>query len=377
MNIRYALIIDVALTGNGLAYEFASRGYRVINIYSSKQSFQKLYKSLNNTLYETCLIYESDQQIIADLEKYKNDIVCCFPGSDYGQILSNQLNELLGLSSNNKTISNRYDVLRAVGEPATDINFDEFLRIHKRCVVKPKISHGGYDRVSVVESLDNIDTIGMFIMPFINGNEYVVDTVSMNGKHKLVSVWTYAKADGFWREKIILLDYIGNEELIRRLYEYTCNMLDKVNYVTGACHTEIIIEGDLLKLIEANFRTHGHLDYVSSFKILTQPQIKLTADAFLGNAESFDDMSPVYIKKANMERINLFNNRERNYSEFPWQEFSKLPSFSMLFRHYSFFETLPVNTKTLESIPGEVILINADQEQLVRDEQEIYRLCDA
>jgi len=377
MKTQYALIIDVVLAGNSLAYEFVNRGYRVINIYSSKHVFQKLYKSLNNTIYETCLIYDSDNQILADLAKYKDDIICCFPGSDNGQVLSNHLNELLGLGVNNKIITNRYDVLCAIGEPASDTNFDEFLNRYKKCVVKPKISHGGYDRISVVESMDDVDTTDMFIMPYIKGNEYVVDTVSMNGKHKLVSVWTYAKANGFWREKTILLDYVGNEELIKRLYEYTCNMLDKVNYVTGACHTEIMIGDGALKLIEANFRTHGHLDYASSFKILTQPQIQLTVDAFLRNESKFDDLTPIYNKKANMERINLFNHRERKFSEFPWQEFSKLPSFSMLFQHYSFFETLPVNTKTLASIPGEVILINTDQEQLRRDEQEIYRLCDA
>ena len=53
MKTQYALIIDVALSGNSLAYEFVKRGYRIINIYSSKKVFQKLYKSLNNSLYET------------------------------------------------------------------------------------------------------------------------------------------------------------------------------------------------------------------------------------------------------------------------------------------------------------------------------------
>lgn len=377
MKTQYALVIDVALTGNSLAYEFVNRGYRVINIYSSKQIFQKLYKSLNNSLYETCLIYESDKQILSDLAKYKDDIICCLPGSDYGQELSNQLNELLGLGINNKTITDRYAVLCAVGEPATDENFSEFLAHYKKCVIKPKISHGGYDRVSVIESLDGIDTTDMFMMPYINGDEYVVDTVSFKGKHKLVSVWKYSKSNGFWREKTVLLDCLGNEELIKRLYEYTCNMLNKVNYVTGACHTEIMIEDDTLKLIEANFRTHGHLDYASSFKALAQPQIRLTVDAYLDNESNFVDLTPVYTKNTNIERINLFNNRERKYSEFPWQEFSKLPSFGMLFQHYSFFETLPVNKKTLASIPGEIILINIDQEQLLKDEQEIYRLCNA
>ena len=76
MKTKYALMIDVVLSGNSLAGEFIKHGYRVINIYSSKKVFQKLYKSLNNSLYETCLIYESDLQILADLEQYKNDSMC-------------------------------------------------------------------------------------------------------------------------------------------------------------------------------------------------------------------------------------------------------------------------------------------------------------
>jgi hypothetical protein len=374
MKIQYALLVDVAVSGNSLAYEFVNRGFRVINIYSSKKTFQKLYKSLNTAIYETCLIYESDEQLRADLENY--NIMCCLPGSDYGVTLSNHINEMFGFRANNKIITDRYRVLQAIGEPCTDNNFDGFLNQYKKCVVKPKVSYGGYDRVSVIESLDGVDTTDMFMMPYITGNEYVVDTVSLNGKHKLVSVWKYAKQNGFWREKIVLLDYVGNEELVQKLYDYTHNMFDTVNYVTGACHTEIIIENDVPKLVEANFRTHGHLDYASSFKILEQPQIKLTVDAYLGNDTPFTDLAPVYYKKANMERINLFNNRDRKNSEFPWQQFSKLSSFSMSFQHQSFFENIPIGGKTLQSIPGEVTLINTDQDKLTKDEQEIYRLCD-
>ena len=375
MKTKYALMIDVALSGNSLAGEFVKRGYRVINIYSSKKVFQKLYKSLNNSLYETCLIYESDLQLLADLEQYKNDIMCCLPGSDHGLILSNHLNELIGLGINNKLILDRVKVLKAAGEPVTDSNFNDFLNQYKKCVIKPKVSYGGYDRVSVIESLENIDTTDMLIMPWYDGDEYVVDTVSLNGKHKLVAVWKYTKENGFWREKITLLDCIGNEDLIKKLYNYTSNILDNVNYNIGAAHTEIIMENETPKLIEINFRTHGHLDYETSFKILIQPQIPLTVDAMLGDKTTFSDLRPVYCKKTNMTRINLFNNRERHYSQFPWQQISKLPSCSMLFCHYSPFENIPISKETVLSLPGEVILINTDLEQLHRDEQEIYRLC--
>jgi hypothetical protein len=375
MKTKYALIIDVAVTGNSLAYEFVNRGCRIINIYSSKKVFQKLYKSLNTSIYETCLIYESDEQLLVDLDQYKNDIICCCPGSDYGLPLSNHLNELFGLGINNKLISDRFEVLKASGEPVTDNNFNDFLNQYKKCVIKPKVSYGGYDRISVVESLKNIDTTDMLIMPWYNGDEYVVDMVTLNGKHKLVSVWKYAKENGFWREKITLLDCVGNEDLIKKLYNYTCNILNNVNYNLGATHTEIILENNVPKLIEINFRTHGHLDYDTSFKILTQPQIQLTVDAMLGDEITFTDLRPIYCKKTNMERINLFNNRERRHSQFPWQQISKLSSFAILFRHYLLFENIPVSKKTVESIPGEVILINTNPEQLHKDEQEIYRLC--
>jgi hypothetical protein len=375
MKTKYALVIDVAVTGNSLAYEFVSRGYKIINIYSSKKIFQKLYKSLNNSIYETCLIYESDEQLLVDLEPYKNDIICCFPGSDNGLPLSNYLNELFDLGINNKLILDRFQVLKASGEPVADNNFDDFLNQYKKCVVKPKVSCGGYDRVSVVESLNDIDTTGMLIMPWYTGEEYVVDSVSLNGKHKLVSVWKYTKQNGFWREKITLLDCVGNEDLINKLYTYTCNILNNVNYTIGATHTEIIIENGIPKLVEINFRTHGHLDYETSFKILLQPQIQLTVDAMLGDEITFSDLRPIYCKKTNMERINLFNNKERKYLQFPWQQISKLPSVAMLFRHYLIFENIPISKKTVESIPGEAILINIDLEQLHKDEQEIYRLC--
>ena len=138
MKIQYALIVDVAVSGNSLAYEFVSRGYRVINIYSSKKTFQKLFKSLNNSIYETCLIYESDEQLRADLEKY--NIMCCLPGSDYGIPVSNHINEMFGFGVDNKIITDRYKIPTILYKYNNDTKyyFPDIYIPHKNLIIEVK-----------------------------------------------------------------------------------------------------------------------------------------------------------------------------------------------------------------------------------------------
>jgi biotin carboxylase len=102
----------------------------------------------------------------------------------------------------------------------------------------------------------------MALQEFLDGDEYVVDTVSYEGKHLLVACWLYGKARGLpWDEKAILTEQ--NELLAPTgekqdaLVQYVFKVLDAVGLRHGVCHTEVIFTKRGPVLVEVNARMHG------------------------------------------------------------------------------------------------------------------------
>lgn len=96
------------------------------------------------------------------------------------------------------------------------------------------------------------------IQQFIEGKEHVVNTVSLNGKHKVTDVWRVSKKLSVGRN---LYDF---DELCppqapetERCIAYTLKALDAIGIVKGAGHTELILSPDGPTLIEVGARVSG------------------------------------------------------------------------------------------------------------------------
>jgi len=367
--MQYAIIVDAIVSGNGLAYETVSRGIKCIHVYSSIDSYQKNFNTLNTLFFEKGLIYTTDDDLLNYIKSNDIEIVFCVPGSDYGVVLANHLCKVLGLPYNNVQFD-RYSVQKSMGEECDDKDFQKFLEKHKKCIVKPKLSFGGYDRIRIVNNTENIeDVTGFYITPFYVGNEYSVDFVSYKGKHKIVSVWKYIK-DGinpFWREKTELLHYEENKELIDSIYNYMDKLLTVLGYQNGATHSEVIITSEGVRLVEVNFRTHGSMDYIATSKALDRNHPQLTIDALTHNDTMFETLGPKYNTKSNIIRVNFFNNRERPFNKINWEGIRKLESHSTSYFHYTPYQIVPVSEYTIRSIPAKIVFVNTDLSKLQTD----------
>lgn len=366
--MQHAIIVDAVISGNALAYECTLRGIKCIHLYSSIHSYQANFKSLSTNFFEIGLIYDSDETLLRTLGTL--DIVLCVAGSDFGVALADHISNLLALPHMN--VSNikfdRYLIQSSLNEPCAESNFNAFLTMHKKCVTKPKISYGGYDRVSVVNEGDSVvDSAELYITPYYQGNEYSVDFVSCHGKHKIVSIWKYIK-DGcnpFWRERTELIHYDENKTLVDSIHQYITSMLHTIGYLNGASHSEVILTSTGIKLVEVNFRTHGHMDYPGTAKALRRNHAQLTIDALLGIP--LTDLGPRYETAAHITRVNFFNHRERPYNSIKWDEIRRLQSHSTSYLHYSPHQTIPVSEFNMRSIPAKIVFVNIDPMQLKRD----------
>ena len=130
----------------------------------------------------------------------------------------------------------------------------------------------------------------LVIQERINGQEYVVNTVSCDGVHRVTMIWKYNKiktAEGgnvYDYDETINELGIGEAELV----EYAYDVADALGVKYGPVHGEYMIDEKGPVLIEVNCRPHGgNLDAKFLDKISGQHETDSALDSYL-NPEKFN-----------------------------------------------------------------------------------------
>jgi len=147
-------------------------------------------------------------------------------------------------------------------------------------VVKPNDSAGSdgvsicNSREEVVEAFERLhgatNTLGLenrsvLLQEYLRGDEYVVDTVSRDCKHKCVAIWKYDKrvfygAPVVYYEMRLMTLGTKGEPFLQAMVDYIFGVLDVLGIKKGAVQSEIKVENEKPRgpvLIEANCRLHG------------------------------------------------------------------------------------------------------------------------
>ena len=97
------------------------------------------------------------------------------------------------------------------------------------------------------------------VQEFIEGTEYIVDTVSRDGVHKVVALWAYDKRSHQGQDFVYygMSSLSGTSEVGRQLASYTVGVLDAVGIRHGAGHAEVIMTKDGPCLVEVGARPQG------------------------------------------------------------------------------------------------------------------------
>lgn len=326
---RNIIIVECRSTGINFIEDIINRGYNpvVLEVHYGDSEESKYYHGLSiseyaGIKYDFDMIYEQDTYEATLNEVKKWDPLLILPGNEGGVILASKLSHDLGLICNPienldaMTLKNemqakiaeyglrsiRGKVVKSIEEAIEFYDKEELNQV----VIKPTHSTGSAsvrickNKEEMVDSLEELfhmtnrfgdDNIELLVQERIIGDEYIVNTVSCKGRHRVTLVWKYNKiltSDGAnvydTCETVNELN-IGEAEMI----EYAYDVADALGIEYGPIHGEYMIDENGPVLIEVNCRPcGGHMSAEFLDRISGQHETDSTLDAYL-KPERFEE----------------------------------------------------------------------------------------
>ncbi|WP_296891427.1 ATP-grasp domain-containing protein [uncultured Methanobrevibacter sp.] len=290
------IVVDCISTGVNFIEDIINRGYNpiVLELKPSEDIVdkynQKIISNYNRINEKFDMIYEKDtyEETLEAVRKVNPLLVV--PGCEEGVVLATKLSDdlnLLGNSAENigamtlkhemhKRLAEnglRYikgKIIKSVDE-AIDFCDDESLN---EVVVKPIRSAGSCNVRVCLNKQEMVDTIEelmgstgyyggnvqeLLIQERIDGDEYIVNTVSNDGWHRVTTIWKYSKVKtsegAMIYDTIETVNTLGISEA--EMVEYAYKVADAIGIKYGPIHGEYMIDKDGPVLIEVNCRPCG------------------------------------------------------------------------------------------------------------------------
>ena len=324
------IIVDCYSTGKNFINDIVRRNYNpiVLEVKLDRMSEKhaktesKAYKAIYESIDEDFdLIYEQDtfEETLEMVKKLKPALI--LPGNENGVILATKLANELGLISNPiesldaMTLKDEMqNALKRAGiryiKGKTVKSLEEGLKYYresglKEVVVKPirGASSFGVTICSNEEELCQAieSTLGfegefgeemseLVIQERIKGEEYIVNTVSHKGIHRVTTIWKYYKKQT--KEGNHIYDYMDSVNELdishAEMVEYAYNVADAIGNKYGPVHGEYMIDEKGPVLIEVNCRPcGGSMEAEFLDKLSGQHETDSILDSYL-NPERFN-----------------------------------------------------------------------------------------
>ena len=215
------------------------------------------------------------------------------------------------------------------------------------------------------------DNIEILIQEQIKGTEYIVNTVSCNGKHRIVSAWVYDKVkmsnggNAYNYALSIPRLEIGHSKLCR----YALQVVEAIGIKYGPVHGEYMIDDKGPVLIEVNCRPMGAgLQRKFTEQIFGHHETDAALDSYL-NPKKFeeDDIKPYRTNEFGAIKIVILP-KETEVKSAPIMQIARqLKSYySSSFSGIGRTEILP-ETKDLGTTGGMIYLLNKDENLVKTD----------
>ena len=295
--MKNIIVVECISTGKNFIEDIINRGYNPIvlhlknsNTESGKKFGEHVLEEYKQIPYEFDMIYEKDtfEKTLEEVKKFNPILIV--PGNERGVVLATRLSNELGLLSNSienldaMTLKNkmhnrlaqrglRYIKGKVINSLDDALEFYDSENL-KEVVIKPTYSAGSasvricLNRDEMIESINQIfDDVNYYgdeineilIQERINGIEYIVNTVTHEGIHRVTLVWKYNKVRT--SEGAIVYDScetvnelsLGEAEMV----EYAYKVADALEIQYGPVHGEYMIDENGPVLIEVNCRPCG------------------------------------------------------------------------------------------------------------------------
>ncbi|TDB99462.1 ATP-grasp domain-containing protein [Micromonospora fluostatini] len=305
-------IVDAYSSARFLAPLFRERGFDCVHVRSSPTANPAYRRSYRPDDFRAEVTYDGDVAgTAAAVARYAP--VCLIPGIESGVEAADLLSEALGLRTNGTALSRArrdkhrmLETVRAAGVPTAEqilvTDLDTLLDWHTKVdgpvVLKP-VSSAGNDGIhfcddaaqvrSAFQALIGTDSAlgarnrAVLAQEYLVGSEYLVNTVSLDGRHHVTDVWKmhHISANG-------VRDLGASAQLLPRrgpesdpLVTYTCQVLDALGLRHGPAHTELKLTPNGPRLIETAARACGADLHVPVRGALGESQLEWTVDAYV------------------------------------------------------------------------------------------------
>jgi len=118
-----------------------------------------------------------------------------------------------------------------------------------------------FGKLEGTKNILGLDNYAVLCQEYLEGDEWVVDTVSRAGEHKVVALWKYDKRDYHGSPVVYhgmrLHNVEADEPLLRGMVAYVTAVLNALGITDGAMHSEIMATARGPVLVEVNCRLHG------------------------------------------------------------------------------------------------------------------------
>ena len=215
----------------------------------------------------------------------------------------------------------------------------------------------------------------------LQGTEYVVDTVSLDGSHRLTDIWRCKKGAhngaAFVYEYFEIIDRKG--EMQDRLFSYVCNVLNALEIKIGPGHAEVYVRPDGQPvLVEIAARIGGpRMPFATAFCTASgKSQMEYTIDAYLEKSRFHDDANNSYDRQRHGRMVFLINSEESQFQGLESETIKitrSLPSFKAEEWAVRPGDRLKA-TVDVRSSPGFFVLVHDDQKQIEADYKKIREL---
>ncbi|GMI01569.1 hypothetical protein TrLO_g10212 [Triparma laevis f. longispina] len=294
------VVVDPFSSGAQLAAKVVKLGYKLIMLFSELDSpVAALVQSGTDLRGETIQhddqnpdAIESFDATVSKLKSLPYPILAILPGAETGVLLADKLADKFETRTNSLYLSNarrnKYimgETIRRAGVRAVKQTIasdwdsaQKFLREWNpspyKVIVKPNQSAGsddvflctseeevkkGFDKINGAINGLGVVNEGVLLQEFLEGKEYVVDSVSRDGVHKVTAIWEYDKREVNGQFNV----YFGmrlravETDLERQIVQYQRSVLEALEIRNGPAHAEVMMTATGPCLVEVGSRCHG------------------------------------------------------------------------------------------------------------------------
>ncbi len=408
--IDAVVIVDGASTAAHLAPGFRSYGVKCVHVISSP-SLARLYKEQFNAHdYVREIVHNDDlANTVSEIRSLGLDIAVVLHGLDSACELADQIAHAIGARYRNPletSAARRHkylmiETVRRAGlrAPAQLVSKDpsEIMQWVRELselpvVIKPTKS-AGVAGVKICRSLSEVKAAAknvlattsiyeqtndeILVQSFSQGQEYIVDSVSFNGRHKVISVWEVERdrRNSPHLDKMVVVDHSAPR--YSQLLDYAARVLDALGVTYGPTHLEIIDTAAGPVIVELNARLHGSLDPRLTSAVTGENQVSATVEAFVCPEIFLDELGKTPKIYGHCGHILLLSKANGVLlRDSVWPEIGELQS-TVSIKQWARLGDIVTITTDLRTAMGAVGVFSKDYEQVVHDWKKIRSLEDA